>query len=575
MRLYFTEFSPGSGPGGLRPLQLLSIAGSALVALFMTWRLGTPPLHAFAWWFGLTASEAAIIVINRLYFERQPDDAQLRAWALAKTFLAGLLGLAWSASQFLLPVPGDDITTIMPTWMILTFCAGAIWAGAFYTPALVAMQTCAIMPAALWLLMGESFERAVGFCLLVSLATMLAIGQQAAKRYRSTVDDKLEIGLLLARQNAYSQKIEELSAERGRFFGAAAHDLRQPLHAMGLYLSLLRDNPAPAEREALVDSLAACAASLDTQFNAIMGVQETSALIARARAEPTALATIFQRLAVQARPKADEAGLQLRIVPTRFAADVPPDILERVLNNLLSNALRYTKSGGVLIGARRRGAEIAIHVIDTGIGIPDDRRADVFEDFLQLGNPERNRARGFGLGLGIVRRLCDGMGWRIDLRSRVGRGSNFTILVPAARGAPTIAALHAPAAQDDVTPVAAQDRRALVVDDDPRVRDAMAKLLGRWGVQATFSEDGEAALAALAAGDPAARWHALIDYRLAGAETGIDLATRIRDACGDRVSCAIITGEVDAAIDAEAAARGLVILRKPVEPVRLRALLAR
>ncbi|MFO1168974.1 MAG: hypothetical protein U1E19_12830, partial [Rhodoblastus sp.] len=187
MRLYFTEFSPSSGPGGLRPLQFLSIAASAVVALFMTWRLGTPPLRAFAWWFGLTASETAIIFINRLYFERRPDDAHLRAWTLAKTFLAGLLGLAWSASQFLLPVPGDDITTIMPTWMILTFCAGAIWAGAFYTPALVAMQTCAILPAALWLLMGESFERAVGFCLLVSLATMLAIGRQAAKRYRSAV----------------------------------------------------------------------------------------------------------------------------------------------------------------------------------------------------------------------------------------------------------------------------------------------------------------------------------------------------------------------------------------------------
>ena len=575
MRLYFTEFSPSSGPGGVRPLQFLSIVGSSAVALFMTLRLGTPPWRALAWWCALTLSEVGIIVINRLYLARTPDDSRLRAWALAKTALAGLLGLAWSASQFLLPVPGDDVTTIMPTWMILTFCAGAIWAGAFYTPALVAMLTCAILPAAAWLLAGGPFERAVGLCLLVSFAMMLAIGRQAAKRYRSAVNDKLEIGLLLARQNAYTQRIEQLSAERGRFFGAAAHDLRQPLHAMGLYLSLLRDNPGSGERETLVDSLAACAASLDSQFNAIMGVQETSALIARAKVEPVDLAALFERLAVQARPKAAEASLELRVARTSLVADVAPDILERVLNNLLSNALRYTARGGVLIGARRRGEAIAIHVVDTGVGIPEDRRADVFEDFLQLGNPERNRARGFGLGLGIVRRLCAGMGWQIELRSQEGRGSSFVVLVPRARAAPGVAAHHAPAPQLAPPSPALGARSVLVVDDDPRVRDAMHKLLARWGVDARFCDTGECALDILARSDPASRWHVLIDYRLAGAETGLDIAEQIRARFGARASCALITGEVDEALDAHAAELGLVILRKPVEPIRLRALVAR
>ncbi len=386
----------------------------------------------------------------------------------------------------------------MPAWMILTFCAGAIWAGAFYTPALVAMQLCAVLPAALWLLAHAGFDRAVGLCLLACLPMMLAIGRQAARRYRSTVNDKIEIGLLLEQQKSYTRRIEQLSAERGRFFGAAAHDLRQPLHAMGLYLSLLRDHPGAEERENLLDSLAACAKSLDAQFNAIMGVQETNTLIARAKREPVSLATLFERLAVQARPKAMEAGLELRVAPTRLVADIAPDIFERVLNNLLSNALRYTPKGGVLIGARRRGGAIAVLVADTGVGIPQDRRAEVFEDFLQLGNPERNRARGFGLGLGIVRRLCEGMGWGVDLRSEVGRGSTFTILVPLAREAAVAA--QTPSAQPPA-PSAVQGRKALVVDDDPDVRDAMRRLLARWGVEAQFCEDGDGALATLAAGD--------------------------------------------------------------------------
>ncbi|MCC0003882.1 MAG: response regulator [Methylobacteriaceae bacterium] len=573
MRLYFTEFKPSSGPGGVRPLQFLAVFGSGVIALAMTMLLGTSPLRAFLWWLAIGVSEAAIIAINGLYARRQPDDSQLRAWALAKAALAGVSGLAWSAGQIALPVQGDPVSTIMPAWMILTFCAGAIWAGAFYTPALVAMQLCAILPAALWLEARAGFDRAVGLCLLATLPMLLAIGRQAARRYRSTVNDKIEIGLLLEQQNAYTQKIEELSAERGRFFGAAAHDLRQPLHAMGLYLSLLRDNPAAVDRDNLLDSLAACAKSLDAQFNAIMGVQETSALISRAQVQPTALADLFERLAVQARPKAMEAGLDLRVAHTGLVADVAPDILERVLNNLLSNALRYTKRGGVLIGARRRGDEIAIEIVDTGVGIPEERRADVFEDFLQLDNPERNRARGFGLGLGIVRRLCEGMGWRIELHSRVGRGSRFAIVVPMARAAP-VHPQPATALSQPVIP-AVQGRRALVVDDDVRVLDAMRKLLARWGVEAQFCETGDCALAALAAGDPQARWHVLIDYRLAGGETGLALAGRIRERFGERVACVLVTGEVDEALEQRAAAQNFVILRKPVEPIRLRALLAR
>ena len=573
MRLYFTEFKPSSGPGGVRPLQFLAVFGSGVIALAMTMLFGTLPLRAFLWWLAIGMSEAAIIAINGLYARRQPDDSQLRAWALAKAALAGVSGLAWSAGQIALPVQGDPVSTIMPAWMILTFCAGAIWAGAFYTPALVAMQLCAILPAALWLEARAGFDRAVGLCLLASLPMLLAIGRQAARRYRSTVNDKIEIGLLLEQQNAYTQKIEELSAERGRFFGAAAHDLRQPLHAMGLYLSLLRDNPAAVDRDNLLDSLAACAKSLDAQFNAIMGVQETSALISRAQVQPTALADLFERLAVQARPKAMEAGLDLRVAHTGLVADVAPDILERVLNNLLSNALRYTKQGGVLIGAHRRGDEIAIEIVDTGVGIPEERRADVFEDFLQLDNPERNRARGFGLGLGIVRRLCEGMGWRIELHSRVGRGSRFAIVVPMAHTAPVH---RQPAtALSQLTIPAVQGRKALVVDDDARVLDAMRKLLARWGVDAQFCETGDCALAALAAGDPQARWHVLIDYRLAGGETGLALAGRIRERFGERVACVLVTGEVDEALEQRAAAQNFVILRKPVEPIRLRALLAR
>ena len=164
------------------------------------------------------------------------------------------------------------------------------------------------------------------------------------------------------------------------------------------------------------------------------------------------------------------------------------------------------------------------------------------------------------------------MGWGVDLRSEVGRGSTFTVVVPAARAAPVPA--RAPAAQAPAPPTV-RGRKTLVVDDDAGVRDAMQRMLARWGVEAHVCEDGDGALATLAAGDADARWHVLIDYRLAGAETGLDVAKRIRARYGDRASCALVSGEVDEEIDRRAAAQDLVILRKPVEPARLRALLAR
>ncbi|MDE2362424.1 MAG: hybrid sensor histidine kinase/response regulator [Hyphomicrobiales bacterium] len=568
MRLYFTEYA-ASAIFGVRPLQFAAVIGAIVVGLILHATSGVRLHFVALWWSTIALGEGCVVVVNMMFLARPRSDDELPRWAKAKAAIAGFGGLTWSLGPYMIHVDGEVLTTIVPPWMIITYCCGAVWAGAFYAPALVAMVTASTLPAALWLLRGQGIEEASGTCLLIAAPYFLVLGRNASLRYRAAVIDKIEIALLLQKQRADSVRIEELGRERARFFSAASHDLRQPLHAMGLYLTLLRDDPRGREREELIDNLSQCAASLDSQFDAILGVNETDRLLERARLTPIPLQTLFDRIAAQARPRAAALGLSLRVLPTRAWVDVSQDTLERVIANLVSNALKFTDCGGVLVGARRRGAQIAIVVADTGVGIAPEHQAAVFDDYVQIGNPQRDNMPGYGLGLAIVRRLCMGMDWRIDMNSRPGRGTSFSILVPSAT----------PALRPQTAPVEASSllkaQSTLVVDDDARVRDAMRRMFERWGVDGKFCASADEALCALQAADGTTRWRALIDYRLGGDANGLDLVEEIRRRFGDRVEPAIVTGESDEALEARAAELGLAILRKPVQPVRLRALLAR
>jgi signal transduction histidine kinase/CheY-like chemotaxis protein len=570
MRLYFTEYA-ASARLGVRPLQIAAVVGAIIIGTVLWFMCGVPVANIVVWCGGIAAGEAGIVVVNALFLRKRPPDADLPKWAMGKAAFATLGAFAWSFGQMLLHVDGEALTAIVPPWTIIMYCCGAVWAGAFYAPAFVGMIVASCVPAGLWLIAGKGIEFAAGLCLLIATPYFLFIGRAASMRYRAAVIDKIEIELLLRKQRADSARIAQLSAERARFFSAASHDLRQPLHAMGLYLTLLREHPRGADRDELIENLSQCAASLDTQFNAILGVNDTDKLLEQARPTAVALRQVFERIAVQARPRADAAGLRLRVIPTSAWALVPADVLERVLGNLVSNALRYTRTGGVLIGARRRGDRIAVTIVDTGVGISPEHRDAVFQEFFQADNPERNGARGYGLGLAIVRRLCAGMGWSLEWRSEPGRGSAFVVLVPAT--AAVARKPQAPAAPE-LAPSRLRERRALVVDDDERVLDAMRRMLERWNVEADFCTSAADALAVLDAAPPDAKWRLLTDFRLGGAIDGLQLAEAARRRCGDRLLPALVTGENDEALEARAAALGVAILRKPVQPVRLRALLA-
>ena len=361
---------------------------------------------------------------------------------------------------------------------------------------------------------------------------------------------------------------EAATLAQSRFLAAASHDLRQPMHALGLFVSRLARLEHAAETREVIAHVEDSVRAMQDLLEALLDISRLDAGVTRPHRRPVSLGPLMARLAEDHRAVAADKGLRLRVRETGLWVDSDPVLLERILLNLLANAIRHTVRGGVLIGVRRRGQAAVIEVWDTGPGIPEEYRREVFKEFFQLGHGERDRAKGLGLGLAIVERTARLLDHPVGLRSRVGRGSVFSLQAPLAAPGPEGDAAGAVAAED----MSAVD--VAVVDDDPLVRQAMQTVLEGWGCRVFAGAGGDEVLAAL--GDAGAAPALLVtDCRLADGETGFDVGTRFREVFGGALPVALVTGDTDAELQRRAAETGWPLLRKPLQPARLRALLRR
>ncbi len=571
IRLFF-QVNSVQGLRSVRYLHIMAISGAIAIGSVTRILAGTPIVNLAGWCCIVFLCESLITIVNRSFQHRERTPGELIYWAWGKTALSACNGCAWSLGPIFLHVSDAPASVLVPAWGIVSYIGAAVLAGSFFAPSMMAMMGGAALPASVWLLsFGSGIEFTVGVCLASSLPFMLMVGLLSVRKTGEAIETRLEIADLLAIQTRQTQQIRDINQDRNRFFSAASHDLRQPLHAMGFYNSLLPRAKDEIERSEILARLSECASSLDRQFNAILGVAQTDAAVENARIAATPLQHILDRVVTNLQPEADMKSLQMRVVTTSLWALVAPELLERALSNLVSNAIKYTPTGGVILGARPRGSTVELVVVDTGIGIAQQDLGRIFGDFFQVANRERNSKRGFGLGLGIVRRLCDGMGWRLEVRSTPGRGTSFSIQVP--RTAPRQESSSAREQPLVEQPRSADQARVLFVDDDALVRDAMGRMLADWNFDSCLCETGSEAISLLRQADGATRWHVLLDFRLSGEEDGLDVADRIRTEFGDRVRITLMSGEANETVQFEAKRRDILLLRKPVKPIRLRAIL--
>jgi signal transduction histidine kinase/ActR/RegA family two-component response regulator len=367
-----------------------------------------------------------------------------------------------------------------------------------------------------------------------------------------------------------SRQLEIADRYKSHFLASASHDLRQPLHALNLFVAQLQTEKKPAERKRLASRIDAAVAAMNELFEALLDMTKLEAGILQANAAEFAMQRLLDRIETTFAALADKKGLSLRVVPCSAWVRSDPILLERILFNLVGNAVRYTARGGVVVGCRRRATQLRIDVCDTGAGIPEDQRQSIFTEFYQLTTPAADRRAGLGLGLAIVDRLGRLLGHPVQLESHLGRGSRFSVSVPLAAELRDTVPLPVALQAADV----ARGKRVMVIDDDVLVLDGMRGILQSWGCRVHTAASGAAALASVADGG-APPDLIISDLRLADGETGIKVIERLREALGAPVPAFLISGDTAPERLREASAGGYHLLQKPVSPMTLRTTLNR
>jgi signal transduction histidine kinase/CheY-like chemotaxis protein len=499
-------------------------------------------------------------------------------------------GALWGLSAWLFYPGGENIQQTGLIITVYTFCIAAVPVLASQPRVYLLFAALCFVPMVLRIaLVGDVYSlQLAGILLLIfSLTTLLA------RNYRQALQRAIELKLQ-AEQLLLQLRVEKLAAEQARreaevanraktqFFTAASHDLRQPLHAMGLFAEALRNKSHDDEVVQLVNSINASVDALESLFSELLDITRIDTGGVQVHPQAFEVGDILRKLRLHFEPTAFEKGLSLRLRGGGQVVHADPLLVERILRNLVSNAIRYTVDGTVLVGARRRGDRVLLQVWDTGVGIPEAEQVHIFEEFYQVSartlpdgssTAQVQQRKGLGLGLAIVKRLAELMEAPLDLCSEPGRGTVFSLSLPVGRLVRGPVVL--PSSQA-VLKVTLEGRRIVVVEDEPAVRAGLEVLLKGWGATIAGFDTLAALrvwLAARTAGDSPPDL-LIVDYRLEEGHNGVEAIHLLRSHFGTTLPAIVVTGSTMSGHEREAQEANFHVLIKPVVPNKLRAMIA-
>ncbi|MEA2984223.1 MAG: hypothetical protein QOD94_477 [Alphaproteobacteria bacterium] len=366
-----------------------------------------------------------------------------------------------------------------------------------------------------------------------------------------------------------TQQLELATQAKSRFLATASHDLRQPLHALGLFVAQLQFRNRADERKKIISRIQASLSVMNELFNALLDVTKLDAGILAPKLVDYPVALLLKRIETTFAEAAREKGLSLSVMGSGAWIRSDRILLERIIFNLVSNAIRYTARGRILVGCRKSGKQLRIEVWDTGIGIAADQHENIFGEFYRLKSSDPRQPAGFGLGLAIVDRLSKLLEHSVDVRSTVGKGSYFSVTVnqvaavPGA-DAPTIVRRRHLGFSDK--------KLVVVIDNDRLVLEGMSGLIRSWGCEVVAGENASAVLDSLAQHTKCPDM-IISDYHLQDGKNGIEAISRLRLALDAPIPAFLMSGDMDAEPVRAARANGYSLLHKPVEPMTLRATL--
>jgi two-component system, sensor histidine kinase len=574
-----------------------SLAGNFIGMLLMTsvfWKMASP--LALASWLGVGGVLWLARLAHYLRFLRQPDadDVTLLRWRGSWRALVLAQGAMWGVAAWLFWGLGTPYHLVVLILTVVSYCLGSVQLLATQPRVFLSFISLVLIPTIVRIAsdgrQAWALELAAVLGLIFGLTVLMArtygnaLGS-AIKLKRRTDELAAQLRVEAGIAEEARRAAEAASRAKTQFFAAASHDLRQPLHAMGLFAEALRQKSRDPEVAALVNSINESVDALEGLFGELLDITRIDTGGVDVNPSPVRLRDLFGRLRLHFEPTAFEKGLMLSFRGEQHVAHADPVLLERVLRNLVSNAIRYSDDGGVLVSCRPRstpaGPQLLLQVWDTGIGISPASLPRIFDEFFQAQSNrplEAHHRKGLGLGLAIVKRLTDLMGAEISVSSRLGHGTVFSLAVPLGKLQRSI---EAPGLPDARAPLGLtlQDRMIAVVEDEAAVREGLVVLLQAWGARVVAFDTLAGVQAWLSSPTAEEPDLLLVDYRLPQASTGIDalVAMRARWPQGrlqGRLPAIVITGSSLAGHEDEAVKHDYHLLIKPVLPNKLRAMIA-
>ena len=545
-----------------RSVPTASLGGLIVVALVVIVFRPVVPDHLLYAWFGAFVVLTLVRAPGWFRFRGVtfgPDTS--RRWLRQATIASFASGALWGVGALFLFPDGEVIYQIVFAVALIFMTVAAMFSYAPHYATFLAFIAPSAVPCIVGLaLKGGTIQVAfaIGVC---NLSLVVLWSRRSFNRmFVESMRLRFENVDLVTQLTQQKETAEAANVAKSRFLAAASHDLRQPIHALNLYLGAFAQIQLPRQAGSLLAKVRQCAHIMDEMFRTLLDVSRLDAGAVKPQLGVFALDPMLARARLEFEPQARVKGLRLRVMRSAAYAESDPALVERILRNLISNAIRYTEHGGVVVGCRRHGGAIRVCVYDSGVGIEQSEQSLVFEEFYQVGNRERDRSKGLGLGLAIVERLARLLDAPVTLVSRKGHGSLFAFDLQPANPVelPAIRYNRPRGMQRDLS-----GTRVVVVDDEELILDAAQVLLRQWNCEVIAATSGAEALRQLA--DSTRPPDVLLcDCRLRNNESGVAVVEAIRNEFNADIPALLITGDTDPDQIRAITASGLAVLHKPL-----------
>lgn len=530
---------------------------AAIITLFLWFNV--PSYSLVFWLLAVAVSACARIAFIYGYLRADKHARSHRFWGTALWLGSLIAGLIWGSWPLMFYWLYSAEHLMLVSAIFAGMVAVSAASGSIYLPSFMAFSIPLVLPlSVLHLMSGVDSLQIAGLLLLFFLAFNFILVIRSSHQNRELNYAKFKNQQLTANLEAEKLVAQRAIVAKSHFLAAASHDLRQPLHAMGLFIGALRSREKDPQKMRIIEDMGKSADALNNLFNSLLDVSRLDADIIDVNPVHISAGKIFDALRAQFEQQIKEKNIHFRLCAEHHVLYCDPVLLERVLRNLLSNAVQYTQSGTITLNCDEHPESLKqITIEDTGIGIPAHSLEDVFSEYCQLNNPSRDKQKGLGLGLSIVKRLCQLMELPLDVHSSEGQGTVFRVLVPAGdaqKADNPIIALHSEKVRG---------RNVLVIDDERLVLHGMRQLLEDWGCEVLIAESAGEALKLLALSNSLPDIM-ICDYRLAEHQNGVDAVAAIRECIEFELPAIIMTGDTSPAGLKQVKDAGLQLLHKPV-----------